>query len=126
MARSAADHLRDVLDAIAAIQGYTAKGKREFVRNPMLRDAVVARLIQIGQAVKDAQADGLDLPRIAPEIPWNNIAGMRDKLAHKYWLMDIDIVWAVVEKELPRLLVAAKGVIKGDTSGSNPKRVKAP
>ena len=52
-------------------------------------------------------------PRIAPEIPWNNIAGMRDKLAHKYWLMDIDIVWAVVEKELPRLLVAAKGVLKG-------------
>ena len=103
MARSATDHLRDVLDAIAAIQDYTAKGKREFVRNPM----------QIGQAVKDAQAEGLELPRIAPEIPWNNIAGMRDKLAHKYWLMDIDIVWAVVEKELPRLLVAAKGVLKG-------------
>ena len=113
MARSATDHLRDVLDAMAAIQDYTAKGKREFVRNPMLRDAVVARLIQIGQAVKDAQAEGLELPRIAPEIPWNNIAGMRDKLAHKYWLMDIDIVWAVVEKELPRLLVAAKGVLKG-------------
>lgn len=50
MARSAADHLRDVLEAISAIATYTEKGKREFVRNPMLRDAVVARLIQILQA----------------------------------------------------------------------------
>jgi uncharacterized protein with HEPN domain len=112
MARSATGHLRDVLDAIAAIQGYTANGKREFVRNPMLRDAVVARLIQIGQAVKDAQAEGLDLPRLSPDIAWASIAGMRDKLAHKYWLMDVEIVWAVVEKELPRLLVATTGILK--------------
>ena len=56
MARTAADHLRDALEAIEAIETYTRKGKREFERNPMLRDAVVARLIQIGQAVKDAQA----------------------------------------------------------------------
>ncbi len=111
MARSAVDHLRDVIDAIAAIEAYTVKGKREFVRNPMLRDAVVARLIQIGQAVKDAQAEGLDLPRLAPDIPWNNIAGMRDKLAHKYWLMDIEIVWAVVAKELRRLKVETKALL---------------
>ena len=112
MARSAVDHLRDVIDAIAAIEAYTEKGKREFVRNPMLRDAVVARLIQIGQAVKDAQAEGLDLPRLAPDIPWNNIAGMRDKLAHKYWLMDIEIVWVVVEKDLPRLRVATTTLLR--------------
>lgn len=112
MARSAADHLRDVLDAIAAIEDYTAQGKREFGRNPMQRDAVVARLIQIGQAVKDAQAEGLDLAALAPAIAWSNIAGMRDKLAHKYWLMDVGIVWAVVEKELPRLRTATRAVLK--------------
>lgn len=112
MARAASDHLRDVLEAIAAIESYTAKGKREFARNPMQRDAVAARLIQIGQAVKDAQAEGLDLPSLSPEIPWGSIAGMRDKLAHKYWLMDVDIVWAVVENELPRLLIAARAVLK--------------
>ena len=112
MARSATDHLRDVLEAIAAIETYTRKGKREFERNAMLRDAVVARLIQIGQAIKDAQAEGLDLPRLSPDIPWQSITGMRDKLAHKYWLMDIEIVWAVVEKDLPQVRVAIRTILK--------------
>ena len=112
MARSAVDHLSDVLEAIAAIGSYTRKGKREFERNPMLRDAVAARLMQIGQAVKDAQAEGLDLPRRSPDIPWHNIAGMRDKLAHKYWLLDTAIVWVVVERELPRLRAAAETILE--------------
>ena len=77
----------------------------------MLRDAVVARLIQIGQAVKDAQADGLDLPRLSPDIPWHNIAGMRDRLTHKYWQLDTAIVWVVVERELPRLRTAAEKIV---------------
>jgi len=111
LARSATDHLRDVLDAISAIESYTAKGKREFGRNPMQRDAVAARLIQIGQSVKDAQAEGLDLAALSPEISWNSIAGMRDKLAHKYATMDVGIVWVVVEKELPRLRAAIKSLL---------------
>lgn len=111
MARSANDHLRDVLDAISAIESYTTKGKREFRRNPMQRDAVAARLIQIGQSVKDAQAEGLDLPVLSPDIPWNNIAGMRDKLPHKYAAMDVEIVWVVVEKELPRLRAATRALL---------------
>lgn len=72
---------------------------------------MTARLIRIGQSVKDAQAEGLDLPRLSPRIPWNNIAGVRDKLASKDSLMDVDIVWAVVEKELPSLRAAVKSLL---------------
>ena len=112
MARAATDHLKDVLEAIAAITAYTRKGKKAFDKNAMLRDAVAARLIQIGQSVKDAQAEGLDLPRLQPKIPWRNIAGMRDRLAHKYWLLDTGIVWAVVRKDLPRLRAAIGQLLK--------------
>lgn len=112
MARAAADHLRDILEAIAAIRTYTRGGRREFERNPMLRDAVVARLIQIGQAVKDAQAEGIDLERLRPEIPWRNIAGMRDRLAHKYWSLDTDVVWAVVAGDLRRLRAAVQAILR--------------
>ena len=103
MARSAADHLRDVLEAIDAIERYTEGGKAAFERDSMVRDAVCARLMQIGQAVKDAQAEGLDLPGLQPAIPWRSVAGMRDRLAHKYALLDKALIWAVVERELPRL-----------------------
>lgn len=112
MARDASDHLRDALEAIDAISGYTRKGRKEFDGNPMLRDAVAARLIQIGQSVKDAQAEGLDLPRLQPEIPWRSIAGMRDLLAHKYRLLDAAIVWSVVEKDLPKLRKAIGRILK--------------
>ena len=112
MPRKATDHLEDVLEAIDAIAGYTRAGKKAFDRNPMLRDAVAARLIQIGQAVKDAQAEGLNLPRLQPEIPWRNIAGMRDQLAHKYRLLDAAIVWAVVENDLPGLRKAISEILK--------------
>jgi len=109
LVRSPADPLRDALDAIDAIDKYTKGGKTAFDRNSMVRDAVCARLIQIGQAVKDAQIEGLKLATLRPEIPWRNIAGMRDRLAHKYVLLDKALVWAVVERDLPplRLAIAA-------------------
>ena len=112
MARKATDHLQDVLEAIAAITAYTRKGKKPFDKDPMLRDAVAARLMQIGQSVKDAQTEGLELPRLEPEIPWRNIAGMRDHLAHKYRLLDAAIVWSVVENELPKLRKAVRRMLK--------------
>lgn len=112
MARAAADHLRDVLDAIAAIDRYTKRGKASFERDAMLRDAVCARLIQIGQPVKDAQSEGMDLPKLNPDIPWRNVAGMRDRLAHRYALLDKALVWAVVEHDLPRLRSAVEKLLR--------------
>lgn len=110
--RNARDHLPDIADAIAAILRYTSTGKAAFDREAMIRDAVCARLIQIGQAAKDAQAEGVELTSLRPEIPWRKIAGMRDLLAHKYALLDKELVWAVVERELPRLDEAVKSLLR--------------
>ena len=43
---------------------------------------------------------------LQPDIPWKQIAGMRDKVIHDYSGVNLEIVWAVVQKELPRLRVA--------------------
>lgn len=113
MPRSASDHLRDVLEALDAIAAYTRGGKAAFEGDAMIRDAVCARLIQIGQAVKDAQAEGLDLANAAPALPWRSIAGMRDRLAHKYAAADKALIWAVVERDLPPLRKAVKALLAG-------------
>ena len=100
MARRPAEYLADIQEAAGAIRAYTRSGKPAFLRNAMARDAVIARIIQIGEAVKGAQAGGIDLERLAPEVPWPQIAGMRDLLSHQYWRTDPQIVWAVVAKDL--------------------------
>ena len=110
MPRRATDHLKDVLEAIEIIARYTKGGKVAFDRDPMIRDAVCVRLIQIGQAVKDAQSEGVDLRKIRPEIAWVKISGMRDLLAHKYARLDPELVWLAVE-DLPRLKTAVAGIL---------------
>jgi uncharacterized protein with HEPN domain len=107
MARRPDEYLGDILEAAAAIRTYTKSGKRAFVRNPMARDAVTARILQVGEAVKGATAGGIELEKLAPEVPWRQIAGMRDLLAHQYWRTDPNIIWGVVDKDLKPLQAAA-------------------
>jgi uncharacterized protein with HEPN domain len=110
MARRVDEYVADILEAIAAIRVYTRSGKRGFLRNPMARDAVITRIIQIGEAVKGAQAGGLDLEKLDPDVPWRQIAGMRDILSHRYWRTDPGIVWAVAAKDLKPLETSAKKI----------------
>lgn len=108
MARRPEEYLADILEAAAAIRAYTRKGKRAFLASAMARDAVIARIIQIGEAVKGAQAGGIDLETRAPQVPWRQIAGMRDILSHQYWRTDPQIVWAVVAKDLKPVAAAVR------------------
>jgi uncharacterized protein with HEPN domain len=55
-----------------------------------------------GQAVKNLSEQTKSRQ---PEIPWKQIAGLRDKVIHDYFGVNLEIVWAVVEKDLPRLRV---------------------
>lgn len=103
MRRPPEEFLRDILEAIEAVSEYNRKGRGHFEKTPMVRDATSARLMQIGQAVKQAQAAGARLDQLAPSIRWRDIAGMRDRLAHKYWDINHEIVWLVIENELPKL-----------------------
>ena len=110
MARRPEEYVADLIGAIMAIRDYTRSGKSVFMRNAMARDAVIARLVQIGEAVKGAQAAGLELEKLQPGVPWSQIAGMRDILSHQYWRTDAQIVWGVVAKDLDPLEAAAKKV----------------
>jgi uncharacterized protein with HEPN domain len=119
MARRAEEYLSDLLESVAAVRAYTRSGRSAFLRSAMARDAVVARIIQIGEAVKGAQGAGIDLEALAPEIPWKQIAGMRDLLSHQYWRTDPLILWAVVAKDLKPMEAAVR---KSRAARRTPKR----
>ena len=92
--------LQHIFDAIKDIENYTDGGEEVFYSTKMIQDAVIRNLEIIGEAVKNIS------PAIRieyPDIPWKQIAGLRDVLIHHYFGVDLESVWLVVEKRLPTL-----------------------
>ena len=97
--RGDADLINDIKEAMNRIGLYTEKTDyEEFLRDPMIQDAVVRNLEIIGEAVKNLSSS---LKEKYPRIAWKEMAGIRDRLIHHYFGVNYDIVWAIIKKELP-------------------------
>jgi len=68
--------------------------------NNLIQDGVIRQLEIIGEATKRLSKEFKDR---YPEIPWKDIAGMRDKLIHGYFGVDLDAVWDTAKKDIPGL-----------------------
>ena len=93
-------YLQHIRDAINRILSYTASGRDAFLANPQAQDAVIRNLEIIGEAVKHLSSE---LRQQHPDIPWKQIAGMRDEMIHEYFGVDVNIVWKVIERHIPTL-----------------------
>jgi len=94
-------YIRHIYDCICRIEDYTVNGRDDFFKDPKTQDAVIRNLEVIGQAIKDFGVDDLMLD--FKDIPWNEISGMRNILAHQYLGVSIKAIWAVIEKDLQPL-----------------------
>jgi|SRR3989344_2226982 len=83
--------------------------KEEFFRARTIQDAVIRNIEIIGEACKNLPSE---YKKKHKNIPWNDIIGMRDKLIHGYFGVDLKIVWNVVTTELPKLKQQLKEIIK--------------
>lgn len=103
-------YIDDILEAINKIKNY-ARGveKEDFPLNGMLVDAVIRNLEIIGEAASKLTASFRAEHR---DVEWRKIIGMRNRIIHSYDTVDHEIVWNVVEHDLPRLKKSIEKLIK--------------
>ncbi len=93
--------LKHILDSIESIEKYThGLMEKEFYASSEKQDAVIRKIEVIGEAVRNLAED---FKEQYPNIVWRKIAGMRDKLIHEYFEVDLELVWEVTQKDLPIL-----------------------
>jgi uncharacterized protein with HEPN domain len=109
--RTDGDFLNDIREAARRIKAYTAAMTYDqFLADIKTQDAVVRNLEIIGEATKGISSA---LRAKYPEMPWKGMTGIRDKLIHHYFGVNLDIVWDVVTVELPALERQVEGILRG-------------
>ena len=90
-----------ILDSINAIEDFSKGISREEITSNRLKQSAIVREIEIiGEAVKNIP----DYFRNQyPDIPWRDIAGMRDVIIHGYFKVDLETIWKVIDEDLPEL-----------------------
>lgn len=109
MTRAYTDYLRDILDASSKAQQFVKDVDfASFETNDEKVYAVIRALEIIGEAVKFIPQTERDR---YPQIPWQAVAGMRDKLIHGYFVVNARRVWETVQRDLPPLKVVVSQML---------------
>ncbi len=94
-------YLRHILDAIAKAERYLqGLDEAAFGGNSLVQDGVIRQLEIIGEAARHVSPA---FRRSCSQVPWDDIAGMRDKLIHDYFGVDLGRVWLTAAEDLPDL-----------------------
>jgi uncharacterized protein with HEPN domain len=102
-------YLRHIRDAILKIEAYVAVGRERFMAESQWQDATIRQLEVIGEATKQLSEELRSKHNV---IPWRRIAGMRDVLIHDYMGVDLNAVWEVTQRDLPKLKHEVEAILQ--------------
>jgi uncharacterized protein with HEPN domain len=99
----------DMLESIIKIEEYVSDmTERQFLDDGRTSDAVVRNLEIIGEAASR-------LPDVyrssASQVPWQQVVGLRNRIVHEYFGIDLQLVWVIVHQDLPRLGKTLRGLL---------------
>jgi len=108
--RTERDFLSDIQEAVRRIMVYTtAMTYKAFLADTRTQDAVIRNLEIIGEATKNLSEE---LRAQYPDIPWKGMAGVRDRLIHHYFGVNLDIVWHITTTELPNVISQIEEILQ--------------
>lgn len=114
------DHIQQAaIEAYSFVDGLT---KEDFLEDKRTQQAVIMNLIIIGEAVTKIMDGYADFTQAHAKVPWHNMRGMRNRIAHGYFDIDLDVVWHTVQTALPELLGQLPAVCRdaGDEDEATP------
>lgn len=96
------DHMRQAAtDACSFVEGLS---KMDFLADKRTQQAVILSLIVIGEAATKIMDQYAEFAGQHPQVPWRSMRGMRNRIAHGYFDINLDVVWDTVQTALPELL----------------------
>lgn len=98
------DHLAHMLEAVRLARSYVRGLSRDdFLADRKTQQAVILNVMVIGEAATQLANQDPELTACHPQLPWKKMRGMRNRMAHGYFEIDLDIVWDTVQLALPDL-----------------------
>lgn len=118
------DHIqRAAADACSFVEGST---KDDFLADKRTQQAVIMSLVIVGEAATKVMESHAAFARAHPEVPWRNMRGMRNRMAHGYFDIDLHVVWETAQQWLPELLkqlpVVRQDADAQDSDGPEPSK----
>ena len=98
------DYLQHMREAARLAQSYVdGMSKADFLTDRRTQQAVVLNRITIGEAAARLLSEYPDFAANTTNVPWRQMRGMRNRMAHGYFDINLEIVWETVRKSLPEL-----------------------
>lgn len=106
-------YLKDILEALESIEAFVqGMSQKDFESDDKTSSAVMRKFEIVGEATKQLPSE---IRQKYPEVPWGDMAGMRDRLIHGYFGVDYEVVWRTIKERIPKVKPQIKRILEQES-----------